>query len=213
MSGSSARIAAAPKPSSLTLPAPGKLNLFLHVTGRRQDGYHTLESVFVPIAYGDTVSLRLRGDGEVVRTSTSAAIPEDTDLAVRAARLLRERAGVTRGISLEVRKRLPIGGGLGGGSSDAATVLLGLNLLWDLRLTRSELMKLGLELGADVPFFIYGQAAFARGIGEDLVAVSVPPLWALVAAPPVNVPTAVVFAAPELTRNSVSAKIPVFPEG
>jgi len=213
MSGSSARIAAAPKPSSLTLPAPGKLNLFLHVTGRRQDGYHTLESVFVPIGYGDTVSLRLREDSAVVRTSACALIPEDTDLAVRAARLLQERLGVSRGVSLEVSKRLPIGGGLGGGSSDAATVLLGLNVLWDLRLTRPELMKLGLELGADVPFFVYGQAAFARGIGEDLVAVSVPPLWSLVVAPPVNVPTAVVFAAPELTRNSVSAKILVFPEG
>lgn len=198
---------------ALWLPAPGKLNLFLHVTGRRADGYHTLESLFVPIARGDSITLELRDDGDVVRARGPAAIPPDDDLALRAARLLKRHSGTALGASICVDKRLPVGGGLGGGSSDAATVLLGLNRLWRLGLSRQDLMALALELGADVPFFIFGEPAFAQGIGEKLTAMTFPPTWFVVLAPDILVPTGAIFAAPELTRNSESAKMPVFSEG
>ena len=194
------------------LPAPAKLNLFLHVIGRRSDGYHTIESLFVPVSFGDSVSLALRDDGSVVGAPI-AGVDEERDLSVRAARLLQRETGVKHGVDIAIVKRLPIGGGLGGGSSDAATVLLGLNLLWRLKLPRSELMRIGLALGADVPFFIFGEPALARGVGELLAPMSAPPTWFVVLTPPVAVSTASVFAAPELTRNSVSAKIAVFSEG
>ena len=198
---------------ALTLPAPAKLNVFLHVTGRRPDGYHTLESLFVLIAHGDSISLAMRDDGAVVRTRGPAAIAADDDLAVRAARLLQRHCRIAQGVSIGIDKRLPMGGGLGGGSSDAGTVLLGLNRLWGLGLSRGELMQLALQLGADVPFFVFGQAAFACGVGDELQATTFPTTWFAVITPLIEVSTKAIFAAPELTRNSESAKMAVFSEG
>ena len=197
---------------ALTLPAPAKLNAFLHVTGRRADGYHTLETLFVPIARCDVIALADRDDGAVARIEGPADVPPEEDLAVRAARLLQRSCKIDRGVTIRVRKRIPVGGGLGGASSDAATVLLGLNRLWQLGLSRQVLMALALELGADVPFFIFGEPALGRGIGEVLSAVSLPPTWFVILAPPVAVETAAIFAAPELTRDSPSARIQVFSE-
>jgi 4-diphosphocytidyl-2-C-methyl-D-erythritol kinase len=197
----------------LVLPAPAKLNLFLHVTGRRRDGYHTLESLLVLVARGDVVSLSRRDDADVVRLRGAAGVPAEDDLTVRAARLLQRSCGVAHGVTIAVDKRLPVGGGVGGGSSDAATVLLGLNRLWQLGLSRHELMGLALELGADVPFFVFGETARAQGIGEMLEPVSLPQTWFVVLSPPIEVSTSAVFAAPELTRHSQSAKMAVFSEG
>ncbi len=193
--------------------APIKLNLFLHVTGRRADGYHLLESVFQLADFGDTVQLAVRADGLVRRTHALAGVPEDTDLAVRAARLLKLESGSTLGVSIAVEKRIPMGGGLGGGSSDAATVLLALNRLWSLGWSRQRLMQLGLKLGADVPFFIFGQNAFATGIGERLEAVDLPSRAYVVLRPQVNVPTSAIFGSLELTRNAKSVKIADFSAG
>jgi 4-diphosphocytidyl-2-C-methyl-D-erythritol kinase len=201
------------KGNVLRLPAPGKLNAFLHVTGRRADGYHTLDSLFVLLSRGDTVSLAVRDDGAIVREGTGSGIAMDEDLAIRAARLLQERSGEARGASVEIAKRLPVGAGLGGGSSDAATVLLGLNRLWGLSLSRRALMSMALELGADVPFFVFGETAHARGIGEELRAMTMPTTWYAVVTPSITVATRDIFAAPELTRHSESAKMPVFSEG
>ena len=197
----------------LTVPAPAKLNLFLHVTGRRADGYHTLESLFVVLDHGDTIELSVRGDGVIDRRTDHSGIAPDQDLAVRAARALQRASATALGVDIVLRKRIPPGGGLGGGSSDAASVLLGLNRLWQLDWPRPRLMALGLELGADVPFFVFGRSALARGIGEELVAVSVPLRWYAVVVPPVEVATATIFAAPELTRDTPSAKMDVFSEG
>ena len=202
-----------PQHTALTLPAPAKLNLFLHVTGRRPDGYHTLESLVVPIDRADLITLSLRDDGAVTRTHGAAGIEVDDDLAVLAARLVQREFGVACGVEIGVDKRVPMGAGLGGGSSDAATVLLGLNRMWRLGLSRATLMKLALKLGADVPFFVFGEPAFARGVGEKLQACSVPATWFAVVAPPIHVPTSEIFAATELTRDSESAKMPVFSEG
>jgi 4-diphosphocytidyl-2-C-methyl-D-erythritol kinase len=196
-----------------TLPAPAKINAFLHVTGRRSDGYHTLQSLFVPIDCCDWVSLEARDDGVISRTQGPDEVPATQDLAVRAARLLQRESGTALGVSIEIDKRLPIAGGLGGGSSDAATVLLGLNRLWRLDLSRRALMDLALELGADVPFFVFGEPALAQGVGEDLLSMTFPPTWFTILCPTTKVGTASIFAAPELTRNSDSAKIAVFSEG
>jgi len=201
------------KLSMLKLPAPAKLNAFLHVVGRRPDGYHTLESLFVPIDRCDRISLEVRGDGAIVRSKGPDSIVPEEDLVVRAARLLQRRCASSLGVAIEVDKRLPMGGGLGGGSSDAATVLLGLNRLWRLGLSRRILMEIALELGADVPFFVFGEPAFVQGAGEKLSAVSFPTTWFIVLCPPANVSTASVFSAPELTRNSESVTITVFSEG
>lgn len=197
----------------MTLPAPAKLNLFLHVTGRRGDGYHLLETLLVPIDRGDRIRLKLRDDGQVSRVRGPIDIAESDDLSVRAARLLQRTCGLTRGVEIDVDKQVPLGGGLGGGSSDAATVLLGLNQMWQLGLTRGALMALALELGADVPFFVFGAPALARGIGELLEPVSLPPTWFVVVTPSAQVATAAIFAAPELTRHSASAKMSIFSEG
>jgi 4-diphosphocytidyl-2-C-methyl-D-erythritol kinase len=202
-----------PVAPALVVPAPAKLNLFLHVTGRRADGYHMLESLFVALDYGDTVTLARRDDGAVVRTTDLPGVDAGADLAVRAARALQQETGTRYGVDLAIDKRIPQGGGLGGGSSDAATVLLALNRLWQLGLSRDALMRIGLALGADVPFFVFGAPAIARGIGERLEAVSLPPLWVTVVAPPVHVPTAAIFGAPELTCATPSAKMDVFSEG
>lgn len=197
----------------LTVPAPAKLNLFLHVTGRRDDGYHLLETLMVAIDAGDTITLTYRDDGTVARTSELAGVPPEEDLAIRAAVALKRETGCPAGVDIAVVKRIPQGGGMGGGSSDAATALLALNRLWRVNLPRARLMSIGLGLGADVPFFLAGEPALARGIGERLTPVTLPSLWVAVIVPPIAVPTAAIFAAPELTRNAASAKMEVFSEG
>jgi 4-diphosphocytidyl-2-C-methyl-D-erythritol kinase len=198
---------------SMTVPAPAKLNCFLHVTGRRADGYHTLETLMVALDFGDTLTLTRRDDGAIVRTVDVPGVPAEADLAVRAAHALQRASGTGHGVEIAIVKRIPQGGGLGGGSSDAASVLLALNRLWQLGLAREALMEIGATLGADVPFFVFGEPALARGIGERLRAVTMPSCWVAVVAPPCVVPTAGIFAAPELTRASASAKMDVFSEG
>ena len=194
-------------------PAPAKLNLFLHVVGRRADGYHLLQSVFRFIDHADRVHLELRDDGRIVRAHALPDVPENADLTVRAARLLQAHAAPACGVTIRLEKNLPLGGGLGGGSSDAATVLLALNRLWNVGLSRAALQTLGLELGADVPVFVFGQTAFAEGVGEILQPCAVPPAWYVVLTPPVQVPTAAIFAAPELTRDTPALKIAPFSAG
>jgi 4-diphosphocytidyl-2-C-methyl-D-erythritol kinase len=197
----------------LCVPAPAKVNLFLHVTGRRADGYHVLESLIVAIDVGDTITLARRDDGAIVRTNEVENVPSDSDLAVRAAVALKNATGCAFGVDIALTKRVPIGSGMGGGSSDAASVLLALNRLWATKRPRDELMRIGVALGADVPFFLQASPALARGIGEALTPVSIPPSWIAVIVPPVSVATGPIFAAPELTRNSPSAKMDVFSEG
>jgi 4-diphosphocytidyl-2-C-methyl-D-erythritol kinase len=194
-------------------PAPAKLNLFLHVVGRRDDGYHLLQSAFRLIDRADTVHLALRDDGRVVRERDLPGVAEDDDLTVRAARLLQAHAPEGAGVSIRLDKVLPLGGGLGGGSSDAATVLLALNRLWQVNLPREQLQALALQLGADVPLFVFGQTAFAEGVGEVLSPLSVAPAWYVVLMPPVQVPTAAIFAAPELTRDTPALKMARFSAG
>jgi len=198
---------------SLTVPAPAKVNLFLHVTGRRADGYHTLESLIALIDLADTITLTRRDDGGIRRTNDVAAVPEDHDLSLRAARALQVATGSRFGVDIVVDKRIPLGSGLGGGSSDAASVLLTLNRLWELALPRTELLRLAVGLGADVPLFVAGENTVARGIGEILAPVSLPPCFLALAFPPAAVPTADIFGASELTRATPSAKIDVFSEG
>ena len=193
------------------LPAPAKLNLFLHVVGRRPDGYHQLQSLFRLISLADSISIDLRSDGQISLESTlNLELNVEDDLVVKAARLLQQHTATDLGAHLCVNKRIPTGGGLGGGSSDAATVLIGLNRLWRTGLTRAELARLGLTLGADVPFFVFGQTAFAQGIGEELESAAVSDLSYLVFRPAVSVPTATIFKAPDLTRNTDHVKISDF---
>ena len=196
--------------SAQSFPAPAKLNLMLRVVGRRADGYHLLQTVIRFIDHGDTVTLRVREDGAVARTHDLAGIAPEDDLTVRAARLLKRATGTALGADITVGKRLPLGGGLGGGSSDAATALLALNHLWRTGLTRERLLALALELGADVPVFVFGDNALAEGIGERLTALAVPAAWYLVLEPPVAVPTARIFAHNELKRDSKPIKIQAF---
>lgn len=198
---------------TLVVPAPAKVNLFLHVTGRRDDGYHLLESLFALVDLADRVTLARRDDRAIVRTHVVPGVAEQADLAMRAAFALRDATGTPYGASIAVDKRIPMGGGLGGGSSDAASVLLGLNRLWALGLSRPELAAIGVKLGADVPFFVHGENAIVRGIGEVIAPVSLPRQWLALALPAVQVPTAAIFAASELTRSTPSAKINVFSVG
>jgi len=191
-------------------PAPAKLNLFLHVIGRRADGYHLLQSVFTLIDRCDAIRVRPRAGGAIVRVNDVPGVPSDEDLAVRAARALQRATGTSMGAEIEVEKRIPIGGGLGGGSSDAATVLLALDRLWGTRMPADELRRLGATLGADVPFFLFGESAWVEGVGERLAPIAVPPRWYVVLVPPVSVPTAAIFAAPELTRNTEPLKMEDF---
>jgi 4-diphosphocytidyl-2-C-methyl-D-erythritol kinase len=184
------------------LPAPAKLNLFLHVTGRRADGYHLLQTVFRFIDAQDVVHLERRDDGRLLRTIDLPGVPEEVDLSLRAARALQQATGCGFGVNVTLEKHLPAGGGLGGGSSDAATVLVALNRLWNTGLSRQALMKIGLTLGADVPVFVFGKNAFAEGVGEDLQAVSLPKRWYVVVQPDASVPTAAIFTAPDLTRDT-----------
>lgn len=197
----------------LVVPAPAKVNLFLHVTGRRDDGYHTLESLFALVDLADTLTLQTREDGAIVRTNDVPGVAADDDLAIRAARALKEAAGTRRGAEIRIDKAIPMGAGLGGGSSDAASTLLALNRLWALRLPRTALIEIGATLGADVPFFLFGETALARGIGERLTAMTMATAHLLLAFPDDTVATATIFAAPELTRSTRSTKMEVFSEG
>ncbi|CAB3664350.1 4-(cytidine 5'-diphospho)-2-C-methyl-D-erythritol kinase [Paraburkholderia rhynchosiae] len=191
--------------------APAKLNLFLHITGRRPDGYHTLQTVFQLLDWGDTLHLKRRDDGLITRSTEIADVPPEHDLTVRAANLLKAHTGSPEGVDIEIEKRLPMGAGLGGGSSDAATTLLALNRLWKLNLPRLELQALALKLGADVPFFVFGKNAFAQGVGEALDVVQLPPRHFLVVTPRVHVPTAAIFSEKALTRDSKALTITDFP--
>jgi 4-diphosphocytidyl-2-C-methyl-D-erythritol kinase len=197
----------------VSCPAPAKLNLFLHVIGRRADGYHLLQTLFRFLDYGDTLTVSMRRDGVIGRIGDVPGVSEEQDLALRAARLLQAASGTTSGADIALDKRLPPGGGLGGGSSDAATVLIALNRLWELGWARARLQELALQLGADVPVFVFGRSAFAEGVGERLQAVALPPAWYLVLVPPVSISTAAIFDDPELTRNSDPIKIRGFSAG
>jgi 4-diphosphocytidyl-2-C-methyl-D-erythritol kinase len=196
-------------------PAPAKLNLFLHITGRRPDGYHELQTLFQLIDLCDTVSLSVTDDGRIERPAGPEGVDPDSDLTVRAAKALQAATGSRAGASIRITKRIPMGGGLGGGSSDAATVLLALNHLWNCGLPVDELARLGLPLGADVPVFVRGSSAWAEGVGEQLVPVELPERWYVVIHPGVAVPTRDVFQSPELTRNTPVITIRAFfgPEG
>ncbi|APZ06751.1 4-(cytidine 5'-diphospho)-2-C-methyl-D-erythritol kinase [Kosakonia cowanii JCM 10956 = DSM 18146] len=192
----------------MTWPAPAKLNLFLYITGQREDGYHTLQTLFQFLDYGDTLTIEPRKDGKICLLTPVEGVPDEENLIVRAARLLMKRAAETErlaagcGADIAIEKRLPMGGGLGGGSSNAATVLVALNHLWQCGLSVDELAHLGLTLGADVPVFVRGHAAFAEGVGELLTPVDPPEKWYLVAHPGVSIPTPLIFGDPALPRNT-----------
>lgn len=185
----------------LDIPAPAKLNLFLHITGRRADGYHELQSVFALIDWCDTLHFERRADGRLARHDLGAALPDD-DLCLRAARLLQAESGTRLGADISIDKHVPWGAGMGGGSSDAASTLLALNRLWGLNLPRERLAALGLKLGADVPFFIGGHNAFVEGIGERLTPLPVPRAWFAVVKPPAAIATSAIFGSPLLVRNT-----------
>jgi len=191
-------------------PAPAKLNLFLHVIGRRADGYHLLQSVFTLIDFSDSLRFQVRHDGVIRRMTDHGGVTEENDLVVRAAKLMKEKSKTDFGCNIWLDKRIPMGGGLGGGSSDAATTLMALNQLWNTHLERAQLQKIGLALGADVPFFIFGRTAFAEGVGERLTLADIPAVWYVVLTPPAVVATAQIFQSPELTRDSIPLKIPDF---
>src|SRR5512139_3297347 len=196
--------------------APAKLNLFLHITGRRPDGFHDLETVFQLVDLCDELHIEARDDGRIVRDpppsdALLASLADEDDLTVRAARLLQQASGTRLGASLHVTKRIPAGGGLGGGSSDAAAVLLALNELWSLHWPPERLAALGLALGSDVPVFVHGQSAFARGRGEVLTPIDLPSRWFLIVHPGVSVSTREIFGAPELTRDTAPLRIAALP--
>ncbi len=195
-------------------PAPAKLNLFLHITGRRPDGYHQLQTVFRLLDCGDRIRLRPRADGRITRVGASIeGVAEVDDLAIRAAKLLQLESNCSQGADIIVEKEIPAGAGLGGGSSDAATVLVALDLLWETRLGTDRLAELGLRLGADVPVFVRGHDAWAAGLGEKLTPVELPPAWVLIVHPGVHAATARLFQAPDLTRDSPPATISDFVAG
>ena len=194
-------------------PAPAKLNLFLHIVGRRADGYHLLQSVFQLLDWGDTVRLRIREDGKIRRIDPLPGVDAEDDLGVRAARALKKESASQLGADIAIDKRVPIGGGLGGGSSDAATVLVALNAIWGTGLDDDALAEIAMGLGADVPVFVRGRSAWAEGIGERLTPMALPDRWYVVADPGVSVPTRELFQVPELTRNSPPLTIPLFVSG
>lgn len=191
-------------------PAPAKLNLFLHVVGRREDGYHLLQTAFTLIDRCDKVRLRVRADGVIRRVNDVAGVPAGEDLAVRAAELLKEASGTPLGADIELEKHIPIGGGLGGGSSDAATVMIALDRLWETGFGAEALAELAAALGADIPFFFFGGSAWGQGIGDQLRPLDVAPSWYVVLTPPVQVPTPSIFSAPELTRDTEALKMTDF---
>ena len=195
-------------------PAPAKLNLFLRITGRRADGYHTLQSAFRLLDWGDVVHLRPRADGVITRIGAGAdGVDEVDDLMIRAAKMLRKETNFSQGADIGIEKNIPMGGGFGGGSSDAATVLVVLDRLWGLGLGSDRLAALGLLLGADVPVFVRGQNAWAEGVGDVLTPIDLPPAWYVVASPGVHAATSALFQAPDLTRNAAPAKIAGFLSG
>lgn len=197
-----------------TWPAPAKLNLFLHITGRRADGYHALQTVFRLLDWGDTVFLRPRSDGVIARIGDGApGVAEADDLLVRAAKMLQKSSNCMQGADIGIEKRIPAGAGFGGGSSDAATVLVALDRLWGLRLGVDQLAALGLALGADVPVFVRGRNAWAEGVGEQLVSVALPPACYVLAHPAVHAATAVLFQTPDLTRDASPTTIAGFLSG
>ena len=202
-----------PTVARLSLNAPAKLNLMLHVTGRRADGYHELQTAFQFIDLNDSIELIRREDGRLRRIGGNPDIPPEQDLVLRAARLLQQRCGCTLGVDIRLDKSIPVGGGLGGGSSDAAAVLMGLDRLWQLDLGREELMRIGLELGADVPVFVFGRSAWAEGIGERLQPLDLPEPVYLVIHPGIFVSTAEIFGAKDLTRDCAPITIRAFLEG
>ncbi|MGH8438302.1 MAG: 4-(cytidine 5'-diphospho)-2-C-methyl-D-erythritol kinase [Pseudomonas sp.] len=197
----------------LTLPAPAKLNLMLHILGRRADGYHLLETLFQFLDYGDELSFAVREDGEIRLHSDIEGVPHDSNLIVKAARKLQALSGCPQGADIWLKKILPMGGGIGGGSSDAATTLLGLNHLWQLGCSEDQLAELGLSLGADVPVFVRGHAAFAEGVGEILTPADPEEPWYVVLVPQVFVSTAEIFSHPQLTRDSLPLKMRPVPKG
>ncbi|WP_461521056.1 4-(cytidine 5'-diphospho)-2-C-methyl-D-erythritol kinase [Porticoccus sp.] len=196
----------------LSLPAPAKLNLFLHITGRRPDGYHNLQTLFQLLDYGDRLDFEVNASGAIEVVPALTDVPPEGNLIYKAATLLQQTTGCTLGASIHLHKRLPMGGGLGGGSSDAATTLLALNSLWRLQLSRKQLMTIGQQLGADVPVFIFGHSAWAEGVGEQLSAVAIPAEWYLVLAPDAQISTAKIFNHQGLTRNTHPIKIRAFLE-
>ncbi len=196
-----------------TYSAPAKLNLFLHVVGRREDGYHLLQTVFRYVDLCDRLSFEILDSAEILLSNPVPGVPPETDLCFRAARLLQEEGKCRLGARIGLEKKIPMGGGLGGGSSDAATTLIVLNRLWKLDFSRERLQEIALKLGADVPFFVFGENAFAEGIGEKLLPVSLEPAWYLVLVPPVSIPTAAIFSAKELTRNTNPIRISDFSIG
>jgi 4-diphosphocytidyl-2-C-methyl-D-erythritol kinase len=200
--------------TSHTYLAPAKINLFLHITGRREDGYHTLQSIFLLLDYYDKIQLTITSDGQIKRTNVINEVPEAQDLCVRAAKALQEATHCKLGVDITLEKNIPMGGGLGGGSSDAATILLALNQLWQLNLSRIQLMQIGLKLGADVPFFIFGETAWAEGIGEQLSAVNLPKSFEdqyfVVITPQIHVSTPQIFSNTRLTRDTKPLKIADF---
>jgi len=194
-------------------PAPAKLNLFLHIVGRRADGYHRLQTVFQLLDRGDTIRLRVREDGVIARVAGLENVAAEDDLVVRAARALQAATGCKLGADIAVDKRIPTGAGLGGGSSDAATVLVALNVLWNTRLSEDALAEIGRNLGADVPVFVRGNSAWAEGVGDELTPVDLPARWFVVVDPGVVVPTRELFQAPELTRDTAETTISRFLAG
>ena len=192
---------------SVVLPSPAKLNLFLHITGRRADGYHSLQTIFQLLDYGDSLTFTLNQSGDISLSPAMDTVAAEDNLIVRAARLLQSAAGCTQGCDIVIDKQIPMGAGLGGGSSNAATALVGLNQLWQSGLSSDELADLGTQLGADVPVFVRGNTAFAEGIGELLTAVELPEQWYLVITPDVQVSTAEIFSNPQLTRDTSPIKI------
>ena len=199
--------------NKLVYSAPAKLNLFLHVVGRRSDGYHLLQTVFRFLDFSDQMKFTIQDDGKIQLNTPILGVPAEKNLCVQAAQMLQKESGTSLGVEIFLEKFIPMGGGLGGGSSDAATTLLALNHLWDLNWSREKLMELGLSLGADVPVFIFGENAFAEGVGEKLKPIKLLPAWYLVLMPPVHVSTADVFASKELTRNTIPVRIPPFSVG
>ena len=189
--------------------APAKVNLFLHIVGRRDDGFHLLQSLFVLIDWCDTLHFEARADGRLSRRDLGASLPDD-DLCLRAARLLQQESGTSHGADISIDKNVPWGAGMGGGSSDAASTLLALNRLWNLNWPRARLLSLGLRLGADVPFFIGGRNAIAEGIGERLTPAPVPAQWLAVLKPPAGIETRAIFASPLLIRNTEAAILESF---
>jgi len=196
--------------NALTLPSPAKLNLFLHITGRRSDGYHELQTAFQLLDFGDTVEIDTRSDNKIVLLESLEGVPDEDNIVVCAAKLLqKQESGKNRvlGANIKINKQIPMGGGLGGGSSNAASTLLGLNYLWKMGLSNDQLAEIGLSLGADVPVFIYGQNSFGEGIGERLQTLVLPKYWFTVIKPPVSVPTAEIFLHSQLTRDTVTIRI------